>query len=145
MATSRTLNRLPRQGKIFGVCAGLADYFELDVTLLRVIFVILTFVTGGAFFLLYLVMAIVMPVSNESGSFKSAKAKTGNTIHDLGAELRGNDGVRNLRNYLGLGLLVMGVWLLLGQFFPTWLAFRWDFVWPVILIFAGVVMITRRR
>ena len=145
MATSRALNRLPQQGKIFGVCAGLAEYFDLDVTLLRVIFVVLTFVSGGAFFLLYLVMAIIMPSSNESHAFKSAKATTGNKVHEFSEELRNNDGVHNLRNYLGIGLLLLGVWLLLGQFFPAWMAFRWDFAWPVILIIIGIVIITRRR
>lgn len=145
MATNRTLERLPRQGKIFGVCAGLANYFDLDVTLLRVIFVALTFVTGGAFVLLYIVLAIVMPVSNESRAFKSAKAATDEKVREFGKELRDNDGVRNVRNYLGFGLLVLGLWLLLGQFFPAWLAFRWDFAWPILLIIAGVVIITRKR
>jgi phage shock protein C len=49
-----------RDKKIFGVCSGLAEYFDMDATVMRLIFV-------GAFFLLgtgilaYIVMAIVMP------------------------------------------------------------------------------------
>ncbi|HNR48113.1 MAG TPA: PspC domain-containing protein [Bacteroidia bacterium] len=46
--------------KIFGVCSGLANYFDTDPTLIRVIFLIalLGFGTG---LLLYIVLAIVMP------------------------------------------------------------------------------------
>ena len=34
------LYRIPRSGKVFGVCAGLADYFGFDVTVTRVIVVL---------------------------------------------------------------------------------------------------------
>ncbi|MBS1763422.1 MAG: PspC domain-containing protein [Bacteroidetes bacterium] len=46
--------------KIFGVCSGLANYFDTDPTLVRIIFLIalLGFGTG---LLLYIVLAIVMP------------------------------------------------------------------------------------
>jgi len=46
--------------KIFGVCGGLGDYFGIDPTLVRVVFLIavLGFGTG---LLLYIILAIVMP------------------------------------------------------------------------------------
>jgi phage shock protein C len=46
--------------KIFGVCSGLANYFDMDPTLMRIIFLValICFGTGG---LLYLILAIVMP------------------------------------------------------------------------------------
>jgi phage shock protein PspC (stress-responsive transcriptional regulator) len=46
--------------KIFGVCSGLAEYFDLDPTVMRLIFVaaVLLFGTG---ILLYIIMAIIMP------------------------------------------------------------------------------------
>lgn len=70
MATKKTLYRLPRQGKIAGVCAGLADYFDMDVTLMRVLFVVAAFITGGAGILLYIVLAIILPVSDGAKSKK---------------------------------------------------------------------------
>jgi len=45
---------------IAGVCGGLAKYFNIDVTLIRVGFVFLTFFTGFAVFL-YIILAIVAP------------------------------------------------------------------------------------
>jgi phage shock protein C len=46
--------------KIFGVCSGLAEYFDLDTTLVRIVFLIalVCFGTGG---LLYIILAIAMP------------------------------------------------------------------------------------
>ena len=42
----RRLARIPSQGRIAGVCAGLAAYFNTDVTIIRVLWVILSIVPG---------------------------------------------------------------------------------------------------
>jgi phage shock protein PspC (stress-responsive transcriptional regulator) len=44
-----------------GVAGGVAERLDLDPSLVRVVWLILTFLTGGLFFLLYIVMAIVVP------------------------------------------------------------------------------------
>ena len=62
MATKKTLYRIPKNGMIAGVCAGLADYFDMDVTLMRVIFVAGALLTGIGL-LLYIILALVLPVS----------------------------------------------------------------------------------
>jgi phage shock protein PspC (stress-responsive transcriptional regulator) len=46
--------------KIAGVCAGIADYMEVDPIIIRAIFLLLFFVGGGSF-LLYLIMLVLMP------------------------------------------------------------------------------------
>jgi Putative stress-responsive transcriptional regulator len=46
--------------KIFGVCGGFAEYFDVDVTIMRIIFLILLFCAGGGL-LAYLICALVMP------------------------------------------------------------------------------------
>lgn len=57
MSASRTKFYLDKQnGKVFGVCAGIADYTGIDVLLVRIGTVILTFATGWAL-LVYLVIA----------------------------------------------------------------------------------------
>ncbi len=65
-ATAGAVKRLYtiREGAMFaGVCNGLAAYFNIDVTFVRLAFVLLTFIWGtGA--LVYLVMAIVIPTAN---------------------------------------------------------------------------------
>ena len=44
---SRRLTRLPGAGQIAGVCAGLAVYFKIDVTVVRLLWVVLSIVPGG--------------------------------------------------------------------------------------------------
>lgn len=57
----KRLYRLSEEKVIAGVCAGLAAYFNMDVVLVRVIFVVLAFLTQGAMILVYLIMIIVVP------------------------------------------------------------------------------------
>jgi len=45
---------------IFGVCSGLANYFDLDPTIVRVLFVLFALFVGSGI-LAYLVLAIIMP------------------------------------------------------------------------------------
>ncbi len=51
---------LKGEKKLLGVCSGLANYFDLDPTVVRVLFIV-SFITFGAGLLLYIVLAIVMP------------------------------------------------------------------------------------
>ena len=53
--------------KLAGVCAGLAKYFDFDVTLIRVAFIVLTLATGFIpFALLYVILALVAPEEPEN-------------------------------------------------------------------------------
>ena len=45
----------------YGVCAGLAEYFGFDITLMRAIYTILTIFTAFSGVLIYIVLAILMP------------------------------------------------------------------------------------
>jgi phage shock protein PspC (stress-responsive transcriptional regulator) len=134
----KTLYRLPKQGKIFGVCAGLADFFDMDVTLVRVIFVIMAFATGGTAVLLYILLAIVLPVPGESNTTLDKK------LERVGKDIKENDSIFWGRNYFGVGLIILGIWLFLCQLYPMLFSFRWDYIWPVILIIVGILIIIRR-
>jgi phage shock protein PspC (stress-responsive transcriptional regulator) len=48
--------------KIGGVCAGLADYFDMDPTILRVIWLLLV-ICGGTGLLAYIILWIVLPLA----------------------------------------------------------------------------------
>jgi phage shock protein C len=60
MAQTRKLYRSRTDRKLAGVCGGLAQYFNLDATLIRVLFVVLA-VLGGSGLVLYLAMWIIVP------------------------------------------------------------------------------------
>jgi phage shock protein C len=59
---AKRLMRSSRDKKIAGVCAGIAEYFDLDPTLVRVLWLIAIFF-GGTGFLLYIILWIVLPVA----------------------------------------------------------------------------------
>ena len=58
-----------RKGRmVAGVCAGLAEYFGMDVTLVRVIVTVIAVITGGAGVLAYLVAWAIIPEEGEKAS-----------------------------------------------------------------------------
>ena len=61
---SRKLVRSQKNRMIAGVCGGLADYSQVDPVLVRLAFVLLT-IYGGAGPLVYLLLAILMPLEGE--------------------------------------------------------------------------------
>ncbi len=60
---ARKLFRHSAQGRLAGVCAGIADYLDVDVTLVRLAWIVLSIVPGGIVggILAYLAAALVMP------------------------------------------------------------------------------------
>lgn len=57
----KRLYRVPSDGMIGGVCAGLAEYLTADPTLIRLIFVLLV-LAGSSGFWIYLIMWLIVPV-----------------------------------------------------------------------------------
>jgi phage shock protein C len=60
MEEPRKLYRSRSQRMVAGVCGGLAEYFNVDATLMRVLFLILA-VVGGSGLVIYLLMWIIVP------------------------------------------------------------------------------------
>ena len=63
MIAPKRLFRRSSEGRIGGVCAGIAEYFAADVTLIRLFWVVLSIVPGGIVLgvLCYIVVWIIMP------------------------------------------------------------------------------------
>ena len=60
----KKLYKMEQGKKICGVCAGLADYLKMDVSLLRLIWVAVT-LCGSIGFWIYLAAAIILPEKNQ--------------------------------------------------------------------------------
>jgi len=59
----------PRQGRmVAGICAGIAEYFGLDVSLVRVIVAVVSVLTSGAGALAYLAAWMIIPDEGEKTS-----------------------------------------------------------------------------
>jgi len=57
----KRLYKSRRDRKLFGVCGGLGDYFNLDPTVVRLLFILMTILSVGTGILLYIAMAIFVP------------------------------------------------------------------------------------
>lgn len=84
--SKKRLYRDPEQRVLGGVCGGLAAYFDIDVALMRIIFVVLTLITTGAGVFAYIILWIAVP-------------KAVNTAQRL--EMRGqNVSVKNIEKFI---------------------------------------------
>ena len=109
-----------------GVCGGVAEYFGLDSTLVRLAWVLLMLV-GGMGILLYFVAMIIMPVNRGETSAPAVAVRERNS------------------KFWGILLVVVGtVWFLGNLGIPLWhhwWGLAWDVVLPVLLILAGVAFL----
>ena len=61
MENVKTLTRSKSNRMVAGVCAGLADYLNMDPTVVRLLFVLGFFALNGGLVVAYIIMAIVTP------------------------------------------------------------------------------------
>ena len=75
-----------------GVCGGIAEYFDIDSTLIRVLFILFGFAVGGGL-LIYIILWIIMPEAPDdvldSGDIEDLKAEE---VDDVAAEAEADSG-----------------------------------------------------
>lgn len=147
---------------IWGVCGGLAKYFDMDPTIVRVIAVLSMFL-GSLGIWAYIILAIVVPLEDSKAAepkdtIKENVEEMKETARELGREIQstlaGEEGkseetakIRHRRrNILGIILIGLGVLFLLDSLNVFWW-FNWGNLWPLALVAIGVLVIlsTRRR
>jgi phage shock protein PspC (stress-responsive transcriptional regulator) len=57
----RQLRRSRIQKKIFGICGGLGKYFDIDPTIVRLVYVFFTILSAGTGIILYVLMYLIIP------------------------------------------------------------------------------------
>jgi phage shock protein PspC (stress-responsive transcriptional regulator) len=134
-----------------GVCAGLAAFFGLDPTLVRIFFVIMALGTGFGVFL-YILMWIVVPaegapVSSADSTHGAGGEMVADRARGFGKEISGAFSRPNPRlgAFFGAALIGLGlIWLAQSLDVPwlRWLNF--DILWPTLLIVGGIAVIFRR-
>lgn len=127
--TSKRLYKSRSERMIDGVCGGVAEFFGVDVTLVRITWVLLTLL-GGSGIILYLVAMFIIPVNPEP-----VTPTQRSRVSSAGANGK----------FWGILLVVVGIlWLLKNLDIPYylhWWGFSWDYVLPVVLILAGVAFL----
>jgi len=72
----KRLYRSRKDNKVAGVCAGIADYLGVDVTFVRIAWVLFA-MAGGPGVLLYIILAAIVPEEPEFVQVTAEKAKRG--------------------------------------------------------------------
>ena len=89
-----------RHGKLFGVCAGIADYTGFDVSLVRVGFLAAVFMSGGGILPFYLIAALVTPTkplsleradSEERQFWQGVRASPARAARDISSRFKDMD------------------------------------------------------
>ena len=100
--TSRQLWRDPQQGKLMGVCAGLAEYLNVPVNLIRIMVIISLFI--GLFFItlvVYFALAFFLEKKPVSGQQEPAQPAAAELLSELEQQLRqGENRVREIERYV---------------------------------------------
>lgn len=145
------LHRSKTNQVIAGVCGGIAETYNIDSTLVRIIFIILA-LWGGLGIILYIVGMVLMPYEGGEGkitaeevskNMESAASDIKNNFKNL-KEKQEKNGGKNIGNneILGLVIVILGLIILLHNFFPV---INVRLFWPIMLILFGILLISGRR
>jgi phage shock protein C len=149
----RRLMRDTRRAVFGGVAAGFGEYLDVDPVLVRLGFVLLTFVHGlGVLF--YLACWLVMPVRDlASPAGPAPLASAGfEAVRETGARLaaevrQATPDATAAQLAIGSLLVLMGTLLLAHNLdwlrWPHWM--RFETLWPLLLVALGVGLILRSR
>lgn len=149
---SKKLYRSKKDQIIGGVCGGIAEYFGIDATLVRLAFVLFALIEGAGI-IAYIIAWIIVPERPEGQSTKSEekvydvelnsedKDEEGEYKAEEKSSSQGEKKSKEQRKrILGLILVALGVFFIVDSWIPS---FYWRRFWPVILIGLGVLLIYR--
>ena len=133
ISLSNQLYRSRTERMIGGVCGGVAEYFNVDITLIRIIWVISIFAQGLGV-VAYIAGLIIIPDNPNSSTTQVKKSKAAeNTMLIIGAVI------------IALGVaLLFRVQVFNFPYFRLFYYhrfFRIDLLWPVAIIIVGVLII----
>ena len=152
---NRRLYRCRHDQRIAGVASGIAEYFDADPTVVRILWVLSIFL-GGFGLLLYIAMAIIVPLEPEQGFIgtgSQADAPTGAPAGEATVPSatgwqqapsghrhasRGGDGRGTL--FVGMALVLFGALALIDAYLPA-LADHGRFLWPAFVLGIGAILV----
>ena len=113
---NRRLYRCRHDRRLAGVAGGVAEFFDLDPTLVRLVWVVSIFF-GGIGLFLYIAMAIIVPLEPISATDAAAEAATGATEPEGHRHAPRADG--RWTTIVGLGLILFGAMAFVDRFLPA--------------------------
>jgi phage shock protein C len=143
MQVNRRLYRCRENRVLAGVAGGLAEYFELDPTLVRLLWFVSIFF-GGLGLLLYIGMAIIVPIEPIAADGTSMVDHTAVAADGTPVPVEGHrhaahgDGRGTM--FVGLVLILFGGLALLGTLMPSWVD-AGRFLVPAFIIGVGALLV----
>jgi len=132
MLMNRRLYRCRDNRILAGVAGGVAEYFDLDPSLVRILFFISMFF-GGIGLLLYIGMAIIVPLEPISAEAAAEAAALPEAHRHV------NRGTGRWTTLVGLGLILFGSLALIERFLPALDVEH--FVVPAVMIGIGAFLV----
>lgn len=139
----KKLHRIPDQAVFGGVASGIAQYFNIDVVIVRVLFVVVLLLPippgFGTTGIVYIILWAVLPTGpaiQASSNFEFISSKPS----DPASEKKRSEQTIMI---LGAVLIFFGVLMLIDHF-PIWYQIK-EYFWPVALIAVGAFLILRQR
>lgn len=142
----KKLYRSRKDRVFFGVCGGLADYFDLDPALVRLIVVVIA-IWGGVGIVAYILGAIIFPEepAGKQGTNKEDKSDFSEKVESAAQQIKDSVASKSQDDKRWIGgvvLITLGLLFLAQQFVPIL-----DFgkTWPLFLIVLGIIVIFAGR
>jgi phage shock protein PspC (stress-responsive transcriptional regulator) len=149
---NKKLYRSKKDQIIGGVCGGIAEYFGIDPTLVRLAFVLFALIEGAGI-IAYIIAWIIIPERPEGQSTKSEEevydVELNSDDKDEEGEYRAEEknspheekkSKEQRKRILGLILVALGIFFIIDSWIP---GLYWRRFWPVVLIGLGVLLIYR--
>ena len=127
---TRRLYRSQVDHKIAGVCGGVAEYYNVDPTLVRIVALALIFLNGIGL-LAYIIAWIAMPKKPLQFEFDKIEGKVPEPEPPISSKNRGL--------LPGIILIAIGGLILMHNLYWWW--FEFEYIFPVILILIGIALL----
>lgn len=134
---NKRLYRSHKEKMIGGVCGGLAEYFDIDPVLIRILFVVAVF-AGGSGILAYIICWIIIP--EQPYTVPMSPATDSSQPPPSQPAPPPSPGNHRGSMTAGVILIVIGGLFLADNFLPH---FHFSDFWPVVLIALGVAILSR--
>ena len=128
-----------------GVCAGLGSFLRIDPVFIRIFFIVWT-VLGEFAVLIYFLLWVIVPSDSSTDADESFQINDlGARFHQMGQEIAEVTRQPNseLIIFAGVGLIAWGVYYLVRRLIPLDFGAYSQYLWPAMLIIAGLFVITR--
>lgn len=130
------LYRCRHDRRLAGVASGLAEFFDLDPTLVRLLWFLSIFFTGGLSIVLYIGLALILPQERLS-DLEATQVAAVSASHRHASR---GEGSGRWVTFFGLVLILFGGLALVDAMLPSWVE-SWRYLGPAFFVGIGALLV----